>query len=75
MAGTKAGGAKAAATNKKFYGPDFYRDIGRIGGKNGRTGGFASKLMGADGLTGRERAILAGYRGGVISRRGKKGAA
>ena len=42
MVGTKAGGQKAAATNKERHGKDFYREIGRKGGKNG-TGhvGFA----------------------------------
>ncbi len=35
MAGTKAGGAKAAATNKSKYGKDFYSKIGQKGGKNG----------------------------------------
>jgi hypothetical protein len=40
MAGTKEGGAKAASSNKERYGKDFYQRIGRIGGKNGNTGGF-----------------------------------
>ena len=40
MAGTKAGGVKAAATNKSKYGKDFYSRIGKKGGRNGRTGGF-----------------------------------
>ena len=35
MAGTKIGGMKAAATNKKRYGKGFYAKIGRIGGENG----------------------------------------
>ena len=42
MAGTKAGGRKAASTNKTKYGKDFYAEIGRKGGKNGHTGGFAA---------------------------------
>ena len=42
MAGTKAGGQKAAKTNKEKYGNDFYAKIGGIGGRNGHTGGFAS---------------------------------
>ena len=69
MAGTKAGGAKAAATNKKND-PDFYRKIGAIGGKISTTGGFASLKVGADGLTGLERAKVAGTVGGRVSRRG-----
>lgn len=32
MPGTKIGGRKAAATNKKKYGSDFYSNIGRKGG-------------------------------------------
>lgn len=69
MAGTKVGGTKAAKRNKKLYGKDFYKIIGAKGGKLGKTGGFASKLKGADGLTGRERARLAGEKGGRISKR------
>lgn len=71
MAGTKAGGAKAALTNKKKYGSDFYASIGAKGGKKGVTGGFGSDKPGTDGLTGRERARIAGARGGRISRRTK----
>ena len=41
------------------------------GGKKGKTGGFASDKKGADGLSGRERARLAGAKGGRISRRVK----
>jgi uncharacterized protein len=63
MAGTKAGGKAAAATNKKKYGSDFYAKIGSKGGKLGRTGGFFAN---------RELARSAGARGGRISRRTKK---
>lgn len=70
MAGTKAGGAKAAATNIAKYGNDFYSRIGKAGGKAGHTGGFNSDKIGKDGLTGRERARIAGAKGGSISRRG-----
>lgn len=63
MAGTKAGGVAAAATNKKKYGSDFYAKIGAKGGRLGRTGGFAAN---------RELARLAGAKGGRISRRTKK---
>lgn len=73
MAGTPQGGARAAATNKSKYGADFYAMIGAKGGQNGKTGGFASDKKGADGLTGRERARLAGSKGGRISRRTKAG--
>lgn len=61
MAGTKAGGLKAAATNIARNGEDFYKRIGQIGGRNGHTGGFASNP---------ELARLAGAKGGRISRRG-----
>lgn len=37
MPGTKAGGLKAAKTNKKRQGKDFYAKIGAIGGRNGHT--------------------------------------
>lgn len=70
MAGTKAGGIKAAAKNLAKD-PSFYAKIGARGGKNGRTGGFASQVVGDDGLTGAERARIAGARGGRISRRKK----
>jgi hypothetical protein len=71
MAGTKLGGVKAATTNKVRYGEAFYAKIGAIGGKHGTTGGFASEKVGADGLTGRERARKAGSIGGVKSKRTK----
>ena len=63
MSGTKAGGQKAAATNKPLHGSDFYAKIGAIGGKKGRTGGFAANPA---------LARIAGAKGGRISRRGKK---
>ena len=71
MSGTKAGGAKARNTNYERHGEDFYARIGKMGGMNGRTGGFFSNKVGKDGLTGRERARVAGRKGGLISRRGK----
>ncbi len=72
MSGNLEGGIKAAKTNKTKYGHDFYVRIGAMGGKLGRTGGFASSLVGPDGLTGRDRARLAGATGGKISKRGKR---
>lgn len=71
MAGSSIGGKKTALKNLARD-PDFYKKIGRIGGRNGTTGGFASDLVGEDGLTGLERAKIAGRKGGTISRRGKK---
>lgn len=69
MSGTVSGGKKAAQKNIKLHGKDFYREIGRKGGKRSTTGGFASKKVGKDGLTGLERAKLAGAKGGRISKR------
>lgn len=71
MSGTLEGGKKAAKTNKERHGKNFYANIGRKGGKNGNTGGFASSKVGKDGLTGLERAAIAGRKGGEISKRGK----
>lgn len=62
MAGTKKGGKKTAATVYKKYGTDYYVNIGRKGGSNGHTGGFAANP---------ELARVAGRKGGLISRRGK----
>lgn len=60
MVGTKAGGKKAAETNRLKYGDDFYRNIGKRGGQMGHTGGFAANPA---------LARIAGARGGRISRR------
>jgi hypothetical protein len=68
MAGTKNGGRKTAETNKKLYGEDYYKKIGAEGGRKSRGGGFASKKIGKDGLTGAERARLVGRIGGLRSR-------
>lgn len=69
MAGTKEGGLKAAATNKKKYGKNFYAQIGARGGRNGHCGGFNSDKVGQDGLTGWERAKVVGKTGGTKSTR------
>lgn len=71
MAGSAIRGKKARKTNLKKYGKDFYANIGRKGGKSGHTGGFASDKVGKDGLTGYERARVAGRKGGQLSKRGK----
>lgn len=59
--GTKEGAKKAVATIKEKHGEDFYRKIGRKGGQNGHTGGFAYD---------HELAVRAGAIGGKKSRRG-----
>lgn len=71
MAGTKAGGLKTKETNLKKYGEDYYQKIGTAGGKVGTTGGFASELIGPDGLSGRQRAAVVGKKGGKESKRTK----
>lgn len=50
---------------------DWYREIGRKGGRMSKTGGFASNKVGKDGLTGLERARVVGVVGGRRSQRGK----
>ena len=71
MSGTKEGGMKSAKTIKAKYGKEFYVLIGQRGGRNSNTGGFASKLIGRDGLTGQQRAVKLGAIGGSISKRPK----
>lgn len=61
MAGTKEGGRKARDTNYLRHGQEFYQEIGRRGGKNGHTGGFAANP---------ELARIAGAKGGRLSKRG-----
>lgn len=68
MAGTKAGGKRAAATNKEKYGDDFYGKIGKEGGKKGHTGGFWHSKH----VLGNKAANEAGRKGGQISRRRTK---
>ena len=60
MSGTKAGGLKTRATNLARHGDDFYHRIGKKGGQNGHTGGFASNPA---------LARIAGGKGGRISTR------
>lgn len=63
MSGTKIGGVKAAATNKKKWGKDFYKRIGALGGQKSKGGGFAANP---------ELAREAGRKGGLKSRKNKK---
>lgn len=79
MANNKQGGAKFVQTMIEKYGSyeayrQAMRERGSTGGKNGKTGGFASEKIGDDGLTGYERARVAGAKGGAISKRRKKDA-
>lgn len=69
MSGTREGGKRAAKANLAKD-PNFYSKIGKLGGQASSTGGFASDKVGEDGLTGKERAIEAGAKGGRKSRRG-----
>jgi len=64
MSGTKIGGLNASKTNREKHGEDFYKRIGALGGKKGKADG-AIKGFAAN----QERAILAGQKGGSISRR------
>lgn len=69
MAGNKLGAAKARQKVIELYGKDFYKKIGHKGGSNGTTGGFASDKLDKDGLTGKQRASVAGRIGGINSTR------
>ena len=64
------GGIKAAAKIRRTQGTDFYASIGKLGGRAKKTKphGF---MVGADGLSAKERAKQAGVKGGKISKRGK----
>lgn len=68
MAGTKAGGLAAATTNKQKYGEDFYAKIGSLGGTQTYKSG---KLELVSFASNRERARVAGKKGGHISKRRK----
>ena len=63
MPGTVRGGKKAAKTNKKLYGKDFYKELGRKGGATltNKPKGFAANP---------ELARIVGAIGGMRSKRG-----
>jgi len=65
MAGTIAGGKQASITNRNKYGEDYYKKIGQKGGSAKVPKGFARMP--------KEKVMLAGEKGGSISRRGPKG--
>ena len=85
MSGNRTGGKKVVETRVQKYMnqgyneiearkmvSDDYRRIGAKGGSvKGTTGGFASSIVGSDGLTGVERARVQGAIGGSKSRRKK----
>lgn len=85
MSGTKEGGLKTAKRVKEQYGTDYYREIGRRGGKNGHTGGFYASKFCEDPNCGyggnpnndwypeHKTNQCAGHKGGVVSRRPKNG--
>ena len=73
---TKEGGRNHVKSMTEKFGSyeafcEWMRANASIGGRKGRTGGFASEKIGADGLTGRQRARVAGAAGGTRSRRHK----
>lgn len=76
MSGSIKGGKQAAKTNQKKYdeqyqkkyGMGFYERLGQQGGRVSRGGGFASNKIGSDGLTGKQRAVVAGALGGKRKR-------
>lgn len=65
MSGSKAGGKAAAKKNKAKHGPEFYANIGALGGHKSRGGGFSAN---------RELAREAGAKGGRRGRRGPQDA-
>jgi hypothetical protein len=69
--GYEEANARWRQTMKEKYGSatEHMARIGAIGGKNGHTGGFASSIVGKDGLTGKQRARVAGAVGGKKSTR------
>lgn len=76
MSGTKTGSAKATKTIKDKYGSDYFKRIGSIGGKLGKTGGFAADIVCTkqDCVFKNDEHLIrqcAGAVGGRISRRGK----
>ena len=66
MSGTREGGRKAAETNLKRHGKNFYAEIGRRGGSKGAADGA---IKGFAAMT-QEKRRAAGAKGGKISRRG-----
>jgi general stress protein YciG len=73
ISGTQAGGRKAAATNKKRYGENFYQVQGRKGGKISAGGWFSPHYVDpVTGKTGHDNAVEAGKKGGAAYRQKKQ---
>jgi general stress protein YciG len=66
MSGTKEGAAKAR-TKLLANNPNYFKEIGKLGGKKRAESG---ELLKVNFASNRERAIAAGRKGGSISRRG-----
>lgn len=64
MSGTKTGGQRARDYHLERD-PDYYRKLGKLGGVARVPKGFGSDKVGKDGLTGKQRARVAGKRGGI----------
>lgn len=71
MSGTADGGKRAAATNKKRYGADFYRRLGLKGAEAYRERMKQGIAQPRGFALNRELARVAGQYGGRISRRRK----
>lgn len=69
MSTTKKSARRTRDTIVRKYGRGFYQKIGQQGGEESVNGGFASRKRGKDGLKGRQRAKVAGAKGGRANRR------
>lgn len=71
MANRTTGRKQAVAKIRRKYGRGFYKRIGKLagGGKHIIQGGFASQKVGADGLTGPQRAKQASKLSAEVRRR------
>lgn len=74
MAGSRQGGLRAASTNKTRYGADFYKVVDSAGGRHTGRKGFAidNRTWFQRLLRKPKRQVIAGRKGGTVSRRGPK---
>jgi hypothetical protein len=68
MSTTKKSARRTRDTIVRRYGRGFYQKIGQQGGEESKDGGFASRKRGKDGLRGKQRAKVAGAKGGRANR-------